>query len=264
MNNMKKSINEEFARFFEKPSREGLRELLKNNHGEFSNCDFKGKWPELDKIARHLLGMGNSGGGCLILGVAEMEDKTLYPKGLDTLLDKSDFYNVMPKFLPKNLLENIEIQDYSYDASEYPTLVGKKFQVVFVGFDPKHFPFIATSDGKNIKDNAIYTRRGTSTKEVNHEELQNIINRRLETGYSSQHEMDLETHIQQLKILYRQINKSKYSSGLFDYTMASIFNDEEMEFKDFIIDMTKKKKERIEIELDVDKLNHHSCGCPKS
>lgn len=257
MNEMKKSANEEFARFFEKPNREGLRELLKNNHGEYSNCDFKGEWPKLDKIARHLLGMGNSGGGCLILGVAEMEDKTFDPKGLDRLLDKSDFYNGVGKYIPQNLHDIIEIQDYPYDASEYPKLVGKKFQVVFVEFDPKHFPFIATSEGKNVKDNAIYTRRGTSTVEVNYEELQSIINRRLETGYSSKHEMDLETHIQQLKILYRQINKPKYSFELFTNTIASMFNDEEMEFKDFIIDMIKKKKEKIEIELDVDKLKSH-------
>ena len=253
MNNMKKSINEEFARFFEKPNRESLRELLKNNHGEFSNCDFKGKWPELEKIARHLLGMGNSGGGCLILGVAETEDKTLDPKGLDTLLDKSDFYNVVQKFLPPHLLEEIDIQDYSYDASEYQTIVGKKFQVVFVGFDPKHLPFIATSEGKNIKNNAIYTRRGTSTVEVNYEELQTVINRRIETGYSSQHEMDLETHIQQLKILYRQRNKF---NNPFRIAIPSLFNDDEMD-KDFISNMIEKKKKRIEIDLDVDNLIYH-------
>lgn len=244
---MKKSINEEFARFFEKPSREGLRDILKNNNGEFSNCDFKGIWPELDKIARHLLGMGNSGGGCLILGVAEMEDKTLDPKGLNTLLDKSDFYNGVQKYIPHNLLDKIEIQDYSYDASEYQTLVGKKFQVVFIGFDPKHLPFIATTEGKNIKSRAIYTRRGTSTVEVNYEELQGIINRRLETGYSSQHEMDLETHIQQLKILYRQINKSNYPFNNLGIVALSIFNDDddEIRFKDYIINMIEKKKKRI-------------------
>jgi len=249
MNNMKKSINEEFARFFENPNREGLRELLKNNHGEFSNLDFKGIWPELDKIARHLLGMGNSGGGCIILGVAETEDKTFDPKGLDTLLDGSDFYNGVQKFLPQNLLDKIEIQAYPYDESEYPKLIGKKFQVVFVGFDPEHLPFIATNEGKNIKNSAIYTRRGTSTVEVNYEELQSIINRRLETGYSSQHEMDLETHIQQLKILNRQINKS---TNPF-IPLASLFN-EGKEFNLFINDMIEKKKERIEIELDVDNL----------
>ena len=251
---MKKSINEEFARFFEKPNRESLRELLKNNHGEFSNCDFKEEWPDLGKIARHLLGMGNSGGGCLILGVAETEDKTLYPKGLDKLLDKSEFHNAMEKFLPPHLLDEIDIQDYSYNASEYPKIVGKKFQVVFVVFDPKHLPFIATSEGKNIKNNAIYTRRGTSTVEVNYEELQNIINRRIETGYSSQHEMDLETHIQQLKILYRQINKF---NNPFRIAVPSLFNDDEMEFKDFIINMIEKKKKRIEIDLDVDNLIYH-------
>ena len=66
--------------------------------------------------------------------------------------------------------------------------------------------------------------------------------------------MDLETHVQQLKILYRQINKSNNPFSPLAITIASLFNDEGMEFKDFIINMIEKKKKRIEIELDVDNL----------
>jgi len=249
---MKKSINEEFARFFENPSRESLRELLKNNRGEFPNCDFKEKWPDLDKIARHLLGMGNSGGGCIILGVAE-ENNQLYPKGLDTTQDKSNIINGVYKYIPQNLLDKIEILDFSYNDSEYPTLIGKNFQVVLVEFDPEHLPFIAIAQGNNIKINAIYTRRGPSTVKVNYEELQGIINRRIETGYSSQHEMDLETHIQQLKILYRQIDEfNNPFRNLAD--VLSSFQKGGMQYKYFIDNMIEKKKKIIEIELDVDNL----------
>jgi predicted HTH transcriptional regulator len=69
-----KGLYEEFARFFEKPTREGLRELLKKNVGELQHCDFKVQWPALPKLSRILLGIANSGGGCVIIGVAENED----------------------------------------------------------------------------------------------------------------------------------------------------------------------------------------------
>ena len=253
MNNMKKSIYEEFARFFENPSRESLRDILKNNCGESSNCDYKGEWPKLDKIACHLLGMGNSGGGCIIFGVAETDNKSLLSKGLDTLLDKSSFFDGVRKYIPQKLFDNIDILDFPYNDSEYPKLIGKIFQVVFVEFDPEHLPFIAMADGKNIKINAIYTRRGPSTVEVTYEELQGIINRRIETGYSSQHEIVLESHIQQLKILYRQIDD--FINPFRNLTdILSLVQIKGTEYKHFIDNMIKKKKKIIELELDVDNL----------
>jgi hypothetical protein len=41
MSAKRKSLNEEFVKFFENPTREGLRALLKNNFGELPNLDFK-------------------------------------------------------------------------------------------------------------------------------------------------------------------------------------------------------------------------------
>ncbi len=71
MKDNKKAFKEEFAKFYENPTREGLRELLKNNLGEYPNIDFKSQLPTFSSIARHILGIANSGGGCIILGVAE-------------------------------------------------------------------------------------------------------------------------------------------------------------------------------------------------
>jgi hypothetical protein len=58
-----KTVHESFSRFFEAPSRESLRVLLKEHVGELRNCDFKETWPEHAPVARHLLGLANSGGG---------------------------------------------------------------------------------------------------------------------------------------------------------------------------------------------------------
>lgn len=100
--------------------------------------------------------------------------------------------------------------DFSYEESEYPKLKGKSFQVLFVEDDPTHLPFAAVKDGPHVRGNAIYTRRGVATEEANYEELQRIINRRLETGYSSRRELDLKTHLEQLRVLYEQL--SPYST----------------------------------------------------
>jgi predicted HTH transcriptional regulator len=267
----KKSLNEEFVKFFENPTREGFRELLKNNFGELPNLDFKEEWPTLSKVARHILGMANLGGGAIIVGVAELSDKMLEPKGIATIIDKADIVKGVKKFLPEPLLSNLPILDFSYDASEYGKLVGKRFQVILVEDDPKHLPFVAMASGDGIRETAIYVRRGTSTEEANHEELQRIINRRLDTGHSSQVEMDLQTHIEQLKILFKHIDKHRVlvKGGIFQSMgealakspdFQSILGQRELvdnklypkeDFESFIARMIEKKKRRIEIELDV-------------
>jgi predicted HTH transcriptional regulator len=257
-----KMLYEEFARFFENPTRETLRELLKKNVGELPYCDFKEQWPEFSKLARHLLGLANSGGGCIIIGVAEREDKTFEPKGVDTLMDKADILNGVKRFLPPVFINDLSILDFAFDASEYPTLVGKKFQVVFVEDNPRHLPFVSTGEADGICRNTIYVRRATSTDEANYEELQRIINKRLETGYSSQREIDLGTHIEQLKLLFRQVDRynirNKFEQAMSQLS-ASISMVERVsnpkypneDFEAFIVRMIERKKKRIEIELDV-------------
>jgi hypothetical protein len=56
-----RAFREAFARFFEEPTREGLRELLRENFGEANELDFKREWPESSKLAKHVLGLANFG-----------------------------------------------------------------------------------------------------------------------------------------------------------------------------------------------------------
>lgn len=259
-----KGLYEEFARFFEQPTREGLRDLLKKNVGEFPYCDFKEEWPIHSKTARHILGIANSGGGCMVLGVRQKDDNSLEPTGLKILTDKADVVNGIQKFLPNLLFSTLSdnILDFPFEESEYPAIKGKKFQVVFVEDDPKHLPFVATADGKGIRKPAIYIRRGSATEEANHDELQRIINRRLETGYSSQREIDLSPHLEQLQVLYGHINKYHYSGGIthgIAAMLTPIFKGEPVlnpaypqeEYDDFVARMVDKKKQLIEIVLNV-------------
>lgn len=254
-----KAYHESFARFFEEPSREGFRELIKNNVGELRTCDFKAEWPDNSAVAKHLLGMANTGGGCIVVGVKENEDNTLEPSGLAALKDKADITNGIKNYLPNTLLNVVDVADFSFDASEYPKLVGKKFQVVFVEYNPTHIPFLSLKAGTNIKANAVYVRREGVTEEANHEELQRVINSRIETGYSTRKEIDLKLHLEQLRILYTEVpklrNKDIFNLGGLT-SMMGVFaeknpNYPQEDFEKFVSRMIQLKKKRISEELDI-------------
>jgi predicted HTH transcriptional regulator len=199
----KKSWNEAFAKFFESPSREGLRNLLRDHLGETHAFDFKEIWLANSKLSRQILGLANYGGGCLIVGVQENDDKSFTPVGLGELSDKTEIEKGIEKFIPVQL--EYEIIDFSYQDSEYKKLKGRKYQVLIVEDSPKHLPFLAMADGDGIRKNAIYYRHATNTEEINYGELQNILNRRIETEFSTKPEFDLQKHLDQLKVLYRNI-----------------------------------------------------------
>ena len=46
------------------------------------------------------------------------------------LLFKEYLVKEIQKYI-KKLIDNIEISDFSYEASEYKKLIGKKFQIMF-------------------------------------------------------------------------------------------------------------------------------------
>ncbi|MDV3002561.1 MAG: hypothetical protein N5P05_004216 (plasmid) [Chroococcopsis gigantea SAG 12.99] len=261
-----KSIKDEFAKFFEEPSRETLRDLLQNHLGEFPHLDFKQDWPDLDQIARHILGIANSGGGCIIIGVTEIENQTLEATGLANLTDKKVISDRIDKYLPHVLKSKFNICDFYYEASEYSKLIGKNFQVILIEYDVAHLPFLSVADGSSIKKDKIYVRRVTSTVEANHDEVQDLINKRIETAYSSSNEIDLREHLEELKLLYDQIKRGEYISiNPFATIKTSIFDKNwdiylrridnphypKEEYDAFIAKMIEKKKKRIEIALNV-------------
>lgn len=207
----KKSRHEEFARFFEHPTREGFREVVRTNVGELDEFDFKQAWPKFSKVARHILGFANSGGGAIAFGIREDPDGSLSPDGLPKLEDKADVHNAVSKFLPASL--KYEVHDYTFEATEYGPIKGKKFQVLLVEDDPKRLPFVAEADGDTIRSGGVYVRRGTQTIEATHDDLQGLINRRIETGHSSSRELALERHLSELRVLYGEIQQYVFAAA---------------------------------------------------
>lgn len=198
-----KQFHESIAIFFEQPTREGLRDLLRNSFGELDHCDFKAEWPRDPKVAKHILGFANSGGGVVVVGVKQNEDGALTPVGLSELKDKADIDKGVKGCIPTSV--RYIVLDFAYQESEYKSLVGKKFQVLIVEDDPSHIPYVCKADSDGTRTAAVYVRKGTETVEANYEQLQELINRRMETGYTSTKELALQEHLEQLKVLYDQI-----------------------------------------------------------
>ena len=181
----KKSMHEEFAEFFEKPTKDKLRNLLKRNYGEMKYLDFKQEWLPFPKVARHVLAMANSEGGCVVFGVAE-ESNSLNPTGLSEVKNKLDAERKIKKFLPSQL--KFEVIDFSFNDSEYKVLIGKTFQVVIVLDTPEYLPFISKTESQGmIETNIIYVRRKSESTRTSYEELQEILNRRIQTGLGLTH-----------------------------------------------------------------------------
>ena len=210
------TFKEEFARFLEQPSRDGLREIIRTQYGELPELDFKADWPESAKVAKHILAMGNSRGGCLVLGISE-QDGVMEATGLRSLMDKAALDSGVRRFIPLALMEQLRVMDFSYDASEYPKLVGKAFQVVLVPDDPSNLPFMALAETTGLRKTAIYVRRLASSEEATYEELQGLINRKLATGHSTQHGIDLAGHLLDLRILYSELERfyTQHPTGSF-------------------------------------------------
>lgn len=95
------------------------------------------------------------------------------------------------------------------------------------------------------------------TDEASHDELQEVINRRLATGQSTQLEIDLSQHMKQLKVLYSLVNRRviSWGLGLPESTIAAISKENPRypreDFDDFGIRMIEQKKLVIERELGV-------------
>ena len=201
-------IRENFARFLEASTRESFRELLRGHLGEYDFLDFKEAWPEKSEIAKHILAFANSGTGCLVIGVAEKEDNTYDIKGLSTLTDKTQMKDSLQKFLPKTVAYNIF--DFEYDAAEYPSLMGKKFQLLLVMHDGESIPILSLAESTSVKRNRIYVRHNDSTREANHDQVQELINKRITRSMQSPKNREIKEHLSDLKTLYEEQNMQHF------------------------------------------------------
>lgn len=245
---MKNKQHEAYSQFFEEPTREKLRGLMKQNTGETNYLDFKQGWPELFKVSKHILALANSGGGVLVIGVTQTGKGDLTATGLDKLIDKVDILKFTKKYVPQNVI--FDIHDFTYTDSENSKLQGKKFQVVLVEYSEKILPLLSLKAGTNIKSNVAYIRHGTESTEANHDQLEHLINLRIESGYTSSHTLALKEHLDQLQILYEARKQIDPFGSAAAAAMENVFGSPLKEYYGFVESMIASKQLRIKKELE--------------
>ncbi len=199
-----KQIKDTVYRLLQEPTLDHFREFLQDQTGEHNAIDFKQEWIEKDKLAKLMLALANYGGGIVVFGVHENDDKTFSCDGLKELQAKEQIGAWIKPYLSSSL--KYDVYDFSYQTSEYEALKGKQFQMLFVEDTPQFLPFISRKEGSNIKPATIYIRRGTSDEQVTEEELSYILERRMKHIFPvTGKPLVLEEHLEQLKILYNHI-----------------------------------------------------------
>lgn len=122
-----RGLREDFAKFFDDPSRAGFCEMIRNHGGELRELDFKAAWPDTPALAKHVLAIANSAGGCLVIGATEDAQRIVHPTGLPKVADKAVIASGLRRYVPDVLAAGVTIQDFSYNSSDYDALNGKCF-----------------------------------------------------------------------------------------------------------------------------------------
>jgi len=227
--------------FLKNPSHETLKDLLLHNTGETDYVDFKSDWIEFTKMAKHILAISNTGGGCIIIGVMQYDDGSLDLKGLsdEEFLDKADVDNKLQHLLPKYLRYRTE--DFIFPKGIHPLLSLKRFQVLIIDYDPRYVPYTSIVTRGELRYGAIYARQGTKTIEASHEKLVDVILRKVQSGGSDSDERTLKEHLEHLKILHMEHDQA-----------------EDMKYKKYLHDLIVRKMKKIESFLDLDSSEFHS------
>ncbi|WP_198529831.1 AlbA family DNA-binding domain-containing protein [Geminisphaera colitermitum] len=219
---------------------------MRNHFGETDPADFKAAWPSDVQIAKHVLAIGNSGGGVLVLGVEQVDGGEMCPVGLNELKDKAVVGRGIEKFLPKTL--KWELLDFSYSSSEYPVLQGKKFQLLVVERNDRELPYLCEADGDKIRRGSIFVRRKTESVEVNYDELQALLSRRIASGHDSTSANQLAKHIEDLRQLYDALPSQM--QVMLERQTSFFGKSASEELDEFLDELIEEKKQKIRSLMD--------------
>ena len=203
------SRKENLASFLKNPTRDNLRSLLMLESVEDNDLDFKRELIPYYDIAKHILAMSNKNGGAIIFGVDEIKANNFSVCGLDDLPDRTDILKGINAFIPFELTNDVDVHLHRFNEQEDQNLQNKMLLSIIVEHNPKYIPFVSLKDKDNkLKKNTIYIRRNGASEIANYDEIQDILNRRIETEYSTTNERELIEHLEELKKLYSYIPKT--------------------------------------------------------
>lgn len=257
-------IKELVYNILKNPTRENFIDIINNGLGEQDNLDFKIQWIDFQKMAELILGIANSGGGAIIIGVKENDDGTLESVGLTKIEDKEKLHSKIAKFLPESL--SFEIADFDFSNENYSNLIGKFFQIILINSENIDLPYIWEKDSNTTEAGSIFFRRGTKTVKANSYEIKEMLDKRLEAAYIEKSNLQLEEHLKQLNILYKNLYANislspismatSYMQGInvFGKLRGNFSNTSHYpkeSYDEFIVSMIDKKKRKIENILDL-------------
>ncbi|WP_456274357.1 RNA-binding domain-containing protein [Bacillus sp. AK031] len=220
--------------FLQSPSHVNLKNLFLTNTGETDYLDFKAKWTNWTKMAKHILAIANTGGGAIIIGVGQLDDGSINLRGLteEEYMDKADIDNKLQHMLPKYLKYRTE--DFLFTEESEPSLHSKLFQVLMIEYDPKYIPYTSIAAGGDLRYNAIYLRQGTKSVEATHDKLLEIILRKVHAGNTDNREMTLKEHLEQLQTLFIVKKKAQ-----------------DLSYRHYLEGLILKKQEKVEMLMGV-------------
>ena len=251
------------AEFLLDPSKSTLNLYLANQLGEQPSIDFKEVWPRKEQLARHLLGMANSGGGVLIMGVAELSDKSISATGLtEPFKDGAAINEQLSAYLPTYLSKKIAVYNFHYSLDEDPkSLHGKRFQALTVATDAIELPYFSLKKIESYPDGTVFVRHGSKTTPANSNDRDELLKQRDQAMSKVSEQLELKGHLQQLRVLYGAISPTIRNGGPFtlqigDSILQSLYgparanpNYPDETFDDFVNRMIDTKKHRIQREL---------------
>lgn len=235
------SVKENFAKLFDDPNRVTLKDALMNLTTEYDNYEFKENEIEDHTLAKHIIGMANTNGGIIILGVKET-DNGLKPCGLKSNTDTTDMKKKLGKYLPHELSYEIYQIDYE-ERDEWSDLKNKSFKIIKIEFTPEYIPFLPIKGCNDYVKTDIFCRKNSSTTRCEYDDLQDIFNKKSinRNGISA---LTLRNELEELKIL------SSYNN-VFD----PIFNFLNPSFSKTVEDLKRRKIKYIEQELNIEDID---------
>jgi len=262
-------IKECMYKFLQEPTRESFIDIVFSGVGEQNSIDFKKIWIEPQKLSEIILGMANTGGGVVILGVEEKKDGTIEATGLDEIIDKEKQHSKISKYLPDTV--NFDILDFDFSNEAYSQIENKLYQVIVIHSDDNDLPYMWNKGSDENQAGCVFIRKGTKTVKANSFELSELIDKKIRSMYTEGSKLALEEHLEQLKILYEYvgakenvIHKNILDVGkvlserlqLFSESLGEVERTKnpcypEEDFEEFVANMIKMKKIKIEKVLDL-------------
>ena len=97
-----KQFKDRVFQLLQEPTLDNLRAFLQGETGEYNAIDFKQEWIEKDKLAKLMLALANYGGGFVVFGVHENDDKTFSCVGLPELQAKEVISSLVRPYISPN------------------------------------------------------------------------------------------------------------------------------------------------------------------